>query len=182
MELFEAIYGRRSCRRLSGQPVTREDLNAVLDAGRFAPSWANTQCQEVVVVRDPEIKQRLHDTLTPRNPARGALLDAPVVLVLCGRKGCAGFKGGEPSTVLGDWLMFDLGLFAQNITLAAHALGLGTVHVGAFDHGAVAEVLAAPEDVQPVEIIPLGHPAAEPGTAPRRRELEDFVHEERFAK
>ncbi len=182
MELFEAIHGRRSCRKLSSEPVSRDDLNAILEAGRFAPSWANTQCQEVVVVREPEIKQRLHETLSPHNPARAAVLEAPVVLVLCGRKGRSGFKGEDASTALGDWLMFDVGLFAQNVTLAAHALGFGTVHVGAFDHQSVAKILAAPEDVQPVEILPLGRPAGEPGRAPRRRELKDFVHEERFAK
>ncbi|RLI37892.1 nitroreductase, partial [Candidatus Bathyarchaeota archaeon] len=146
------------------------------------PSWANTQCWEVVVVRDPERKKALSELLVPeRNPAKNAVATAPVVLAVCGRKGVSGFYKGQPVTEKGDWLMFDVALAVQNICLAAHALGLGTVIVGALDHAKASELLGLPEDMELVVLIPLGKPAHEP-KAPPRKELSEFVHLERYGQ
>jgi nitroreductase len=180
MDVFEAMLNRRSVRKLLDTPIPREDLDRILDAARFAPSWANTQCQEIVLVCEPKTKQALAELLSERNPARSAVIQAPVVIVACGRKSRAGFKAGLPVTALGDWLMFDMGLFLQNLTLAAHALGYGTVHVGYFDHQKAGELIGAPADVQVVEILPLGRPATTPAEAPGRRLVADFTHEEGF--
>ena len=79
-------------------------------------------------------------------------------------------------------LLFDLGLFAANLTHAAHALGYGTLHVGLFDHDRVAELARVPDGVQVVELMPLGRPAAPPKSAPPRRPVEEFTHRERFGE
>jgi nitroreductase len=50
MDVIEAVMSRRSIRKYKSTPVPEEDLNAVLEAGRWAPSWANTQCWEIIVV------------------------------------------------------------------------------------------------------------------------------------
>ena len=63
MELFEAINSRRSIRRYTTDPVDDDKVNKVLEAGRWAPSWANTQCWKFVVVRDPDIKARIGQSL-----------------------------------------------------------------------------------------------------------------------
>lgn len=180
MDVFEAMLNRRSVRKLLDTPIPQEDIDRILDAARFAPSWANTQCQEIVLVREPKTKEAFAELLSERNPARNAVIQAPVVIVACGRKGRAGFKAGQPVTALGDWLMFDVGLFLQNLTLAAHALGYGTVHVGYFDHQKAGEIVRAPADVAVVEIVPLGRPATPPCAAPGRRMIADFTHAERF--
>jgi nitroreductase len=176
--LFDAITHRRSVRHFASTPVSPGDLHQVLEALSWAPSWANTQCWEVVVVRERGRKERLQAILG-RNPAHNAVVDADVLLVLCARKGLAGFKQGEATTALGDWFMYDLGLANQNLSLAAHALGLGTVIVGNFDHAAVGRELALPEDYQAVTMVPLGHPA-QPGKAPLRKPISEFVHTEQF--
>ena len=75
--------------------------------------------------------------------------------------------------------MFDLGIAAQNMALAAHALGLGTVHVGAIDHKAAAKILGVGEGFEVVELLPLGHPAFQP-KAPARKGLDAFVTRESF--
>ena len=182
MEVLEAIRTRRSVRKYAPDPVPDELLRQVLEAARWAPSWANTQCWEVVVVRDPERKKALSELLVPeRNPAKNAVATAPVVLAVCGRKGVSGFYKGQPVTEKGDWLMFDVALAVQNICLAAHALGLGTVIVGALDHARAGELLGLPEDVELVVLIPLGKPAHEP-KAPPRKELSEFVHLERYGQ
>jgi nitroreductase len=67
----------------------------------------------------------------------------------------------------------------QNLCLAAHALGLGTVVVGRFDHQRVAEILGVPQNVEVVAMTPLGYPAAE-GSAPKRKEPSEFIFYERY--
>ena len=109
MEVMDAIRGRRSVRAYESLDVAPEHLALVLDAVKWAPSWANTQCWEIVVVRDPAVKQRLQATLPPKgNPALAAVVQAPVVLALCGRLKRSGFYKGEAVTKFGDWFMFDL--------------------------------------------------------------------------
>jgi len=175
LEVLEAIKTRRSVRAFTSEPLSDEDLRAVLEAARWAPSWANTQCWEIIVVKDPEKKRALSSLLKPeRNPARNAVANAPVVLAVCGRKGTSGYYRGRPVTEKGDWLMFDVALAVQNMALAVHALGLGAVIVGALDHRKASELLNIPEDVELVALMPIGKPAAKP-KAPPRKELDRFV-------
>lgn len=189
MDVMQAIKERRSVRKFLADPVTDEQLQTVLEAARWAPSWANTQCPRFIIVRTPEVKSRLAETLSPVRPnipngAADAVRHAPVVIVACAEKSLSGcYRSGEtrvPATDKGEWwYMFDVGLAMQNITLAAHALGLGTVHVGLFDAPKVAGIVGAPDNVAVVEILPLGWPE-KPSAAPRRKELAEFVFNERF--
>ncbi len=181
MELMEAIKGRRSIRRYKTDPVPEEALKTILEAVRWSPSWANTQCWEVVVVKEAKMKSELANTLTPTNPARSAMTEAPVVIVLCGKKGVSGFKKGEATTIKGDWLMFDTGIAMQTICLTAHSLGLGTVIIGLFDHRKAEEILGVPADREVVAMTPLGYPAAESVT-PKRKEVSEFVFDERYGQ
>lgn len=181
MELMEAIKGRRSIRKYRPDQVPEEALKTILEAVRWSPSWANTQCWEVVVVKDQQMKTELAGTLVKTNPALSSMTDAPVVLVLCGKKGVAGFKKGEAATVKGDWLMFDTGIAMQTLCLTAHALGLGTVVIGLFDHKRAEEILGVPPDREVVAMTPLGYPAAE-SAAPKRKEVLEFVFHERYGK
>ncbi|HEY49832.1 MAG TPA: nitroreductase [Dehalococcoidia bacterium] len=175
MELMQAIKERRSVRKYKPDPVSDEKIDAVLEAARWAPSWANTQCWRFIVVRDPELKERLAGTLKPEsNRAIAAIKQAPVTIVACAQLAKAGYYKGEQGTDKGDWFMFDVALAMQNLTLAAHAIGLGTVHVGFFDARAVAELLDVPEGVAVVEMTPLGYPDEKP-SPPNRRELAESV-------
>ena len=178
-ELMQVLKGRRSIRNYQDQAVPEEVLNLILEAVQWSPSWANTQCWEVVVVKDQEIKRRLQETLSQGNPATRAMVEAPVVLVLCGKQGVSGFYKGQVTTKLGDWFMFDLGLATQSLCLAAWNLGLGTVVVGLFDHNLAAAVLGVPEGYELVAMLPLGYPAKQPA-APKRREISEFTHFDKF--
>ncbi len=178
-ELMLVLKGRRSVRNYQNQAVPEEVLNLILEAVQWSPSWANTQCWEVVVVKDPEIKRRLQETLSQGNPATRAMVEAPVVLVLCGKQGVSGFYKGQVTTKLGDWFMYDLGLATQSLCLAAWNLGLGTVVVGLFDHNLAAAVLGVPEGYELVAMLPLGYPTKQPA-APKRREISEFTHFDKF--
>lgn len=179
MDLMDAIKGRRSVRKYKHDPVPEEALQKIMEAVRWAPSWANTQCWEVIVVKEPKIKSELVTTLTKTNPALSSMADAPIVIVLCGKKGVSGFKKGEAATVKGDWLMFDTGIAMQTLCLTAHSLGLGTVVVGMFDHKKAAEILGVSQNTEVVAMTPLGYPAAE-GSSPKRKEISEFVFYEKY--
>jgi nitroreductase len=209
MDVLKAIETRRSIRKYRPDPVDSETVERVLEAARWAPSWANTQCWRFIVVRDVDLKNKLADTLigvtgkagqslqvgpngeplaplkevSPRpNRAAEAVRDAPVAIVACAELGKSGYytkDPGEAVTDKGDWFMFDVALAMQNLTLAAHSLGLGTVHVGAFDAGKVAELLAVPRGFAVVEMTPLGYPDEQPA-ARKRKELAEIISYERF--
>jgi len=181
MNLMDAIRGRRSIRKYRPDPVPEEVLRTIMEAVRWSPSWANTQCWEIIAVKDPKLKSELAATLIMKNPALSAITEAPIVIVLCGRKGVSGFKRGEVATVKGDWLMFDTGIAMQTLCLAAHSMGLGTVIIGLFDNKKAEEILGVPQDREVVAMTPLGYPSAE-SVAPKRKEFSEFVFRERYGQ
>jgi len=179
MDLMEAIKGRRSIRKYKPDPIPEEAFRTLMEAVRWSPSWANTQCWEVIIVRDPNMKSALANTLTKTNPSVSSMTEAPLVIVLCGKKGVSGFKKGEAATMKGDWLMFDTGIAMQSLCLTAYGLGLGTVVVGLFDHKKAGEILGLPDGIEVVAMTPLGYPATE-GSAPKRKESSEFVFYEKY--
>jgi nitroreductase len=196
MELFEAIKTRRSIRRYKSDPVDDKKIEAILEAGRWAPSWSNTQCWRFIVVRDPKIKARVAETLLKfklpdkeiPNPAINIINTAPVLIVVCaemgksgGPPGRGGGGGGAFITDKGDWFMFDSALAVQNMVLAAHALGLGTVILGTFDAAQVEKALGVPRGYRVVTMFPVGVPDHE-GKAPPRKELSEIVVKDKWGK
>jgi len=180
MEMMDIIKGRRSIRKYDDRDVPEKLLSQIMEAVRWAPSWTNCQCWEVVVVRDPAIKARLQSAFPPKgNPAFKAVVQAPLLLALCARTRVSGFYKGVETTKFGDWMMYDLGLATQNLCLMAHHLGLGTVIAGLFDHERAKSVIDVPDGFELVTLIPLGYPA-KVGGAPQRREIHEFVHHDRF--
>ncbi len=181
METRECIRTRRSIRRFTDQMISDEILTELLEAVRWAPSWGNSQCWEIIVIKDQAIKEKLSECIPASNPAPKGVAQAPVLIAICAKLGLSGYKKGEVMTNKGDWYMFDMGIAAQNLCLAAHDLGLGTVHVGTLDHDLVDEILGLPEDVMSIELIPVGYPAKE-GKAPPRKELQSFVYLNKYGE
>jgi nitroreductase len=179
MDTLEAIKTRRSVRRYKTTPVEDAVLLQILEAARWAPSWANTQCWKFIVVHSDAIKLELAGVLTPNNPATNAIKTAPIIIVACAEQNKSGFYKGIPSTNKGDWCMFDLGIAMENLALAAHSLGLGTVHVGLFDAKKAEAVLGVPEGFCVVEMTPLGYPDGE-AKAPPRKELADIIFKDKY--
>lgn len=187
MELMEAIKGRRSIRRYTSKAVDDKTLEIILEAARQAPSWHNTQCWRFVVVRDSQTRNKLADTaieMAQGKPNWGAeaMRITPIAIVVCAEMRKSGYYIKEPKgpvTDKGDWYMYDVALAMQNLTLAAHALGLGTVNIGAFDAIKAAEILGVPEGYAVVSMTPLGYPDEEPNPRPRK-ELAEIVFYDKF--
>ena len=187
MEVLETIKTRRSVRKYKTTPVDDRIIEIVLEAGRWAPSWANSQCWRFIVVRDADIKSKLADTafgVADRpNRASEAFRQAPVVIVACAELGKSGYSASEPRKPVTDkgefWYMFDTALAVQNMVLAAHASGLGTVIIGAFDAPRAAEILGVADGYCVVTLFPLGVPDEEPPTRPRK-ELSEIVFYDKY--
>jgi nitroreductase len=157
MDVLEAIRSRRSVRKYTDEPVSREFLVRVLDAARWAPSAGNWQPWRFVVVTDP-VMVRVIEQVAP-----GFHFEAPsVLIVVCWQRDerCSG-QARE------HFLAANCYIAAQNIVLSAWALGLGTCMIGSFAPSAVAEVLSLPDDVHPETIIAIGYPQRIPKETPR---------------
>jgi nitroreductase len=191
MDVFEAIKNRRSIRHYTNDPVDDKTVQAVLEAAHWAPSWGNIQCWRFIVVRDLKIKSEIADTLTKikidnewvENAAAKAVMQAPVLVIICAEKGKAGCRpDGTPVTDKGDyWFMFDVALAMENLVLAAHALGLGTVIVGGFDAIKTAQILGVPAGYNVVTMTPLGVPDRKGQVSPRKQ-LSEVLYREKYGK
>ncbi|WP_306533567.1 nitroreductase family protein [Geobacter sp.] len=180
METLEAIRTRRSVRKFSDRPVEPEKLQTVLEAARLAPSWANMQCWRFVVVEDQATKAQISELsyvetyFAPKgyksNPARKALAEAPVVIIACGEPPQSGELRGQ------QYYLTDVGIAAQNLMLAAHDQGLGSVFVGVFDEEQLGELIGIPAELRIVGLFPLGYPLEEVKAGPPRKPLDEIVH------
>ncbi len=176
MDLYQALNERRSVRKYTNDPVEPEKLARILEAARVAPSWKNLQCWKFIVVKDPERKKQLAESLPETNPARRAIGEtAPVVIVLCADPEASGLQDGK------EYYLLDAGLAMQQLILAAHAEGLGTCWVALFDEGKARPACAVPGEFRIVAITPLGVPEKQPGEKPRK-ELGEIVYSETWGQ
>lgn len=179
METLKAIITRHSVRRFSDRPVEPEKLQVILDAARLAPSWANLQCGRFVIVQDPATKRRISELSYvdsffaakgyKTNPSQVGLAEAPVVIVACALPNSSGDIRGQ------QYYMTDIGLAAQNLMLAAHDQGLGSVFVSIFEEKVLADLLGIPPYVSIVGLFPIGYPLQETSTGAPRKPLEEII-------
>lgn len=184
MDLFEAIRTRRSIRRFTDRPVEEEKLQALLEAMRHAPSWANLQCWKFIVVKDSAVRERISELtyvesfFSPlgykTNPAKKGVAEAPVVIVACADPSRSGNIWGQ------QYYLADVGIAAQSLMLAARALGLGTVFVGVFDEEALRGLLGIPSPIRVVGIFPVGYPMEEKTGGSPRKAMEEIVSYEKW--
>jgi nitroreductase len=163
MDVIEAIRTRRSIRAYKPDPVPEEHIMQVLEAARLAPSAGNRQPWLFIVVRDPQVKERLRAAY-----AAEWFFQAPVVICACGSTGLAYTGYGR------CWWEVDVTIAMDHLILAATELGLGTCWIGAFDCDAAIEALEVPDGFVPVVMTPLGYPAEQPAAKPRKS-LEEIV-------
>ena len=178
-DFMDTVLKRRSIRKYQDRVIPEEVVAEVLEAVRWAPSWANSQCWELVVIADRQVREQLYATVGERNPGSLAVLNAPLVIAVCGKRATSGYYKGEAPTKFGDWLLHDVGLATANLCLAAASHDLGTVIVGMFDHDRVREILALPQEYEVVTLVPMGYPDQNP-SPPKRRGVGEFVHYDRF--
>jgi len=163
MDVLEAIYGRRSVRRYTEEPVTREEVLEILRAGSWAPSGLNNQPWRFAVVRDGEKRRALAGLTKYRQIVEGAPVS---IAVFCDRHAMYHETKDHQS----------VGACLQNMLLAAHALGLGAVWLGEIlkSSNQVRELLEVPKEMELMAVVALGRPA-EPHRQGDRKSLEELI-------
>jgi nitroreductase len=152
VEFQELIRARRSIRGYKPDPVLPESLQRILEAGRLAPTAANRQPFQILVVTNPETRKCLKEVYE-----RDWFYTAPVILVGCVEPAKAwqradGFNAAE----------VDVTIIMDHMILAAAAEGLGTCWICNFNEDRTKEILGIPAGVRAIAMTPLGYPAAEP--------------------
>jgi nitroreductase len=173
MDFFEVVDNRQSIRKYEDREFGRQEMRQILDTINSAPSAGNLQGYEVVIVSDPAARAELAKAAYDQP----AITQAPVSLVFCADHARSASKYGKRGADL--YAVQDATIAAAYCQLAAAALELATVWIGAFDTRLVAEAVKAPGDVTPVAIIPIGYAAEHPEHRPRR-DIFDLIRENRF--
>ena len=169
MDVLEAIKKRRSIRQFTEQPIERELLEQILDAARWAPTAGNQQRWRFIVVTGPTVKEMV------RKVSPGIFATPAAFIVICAEK-VPGASDWDEWTYLAD-----CAVAAQNIMLAAHALGLGSCVAISYARAAVQEILDIPDQVKPELVITLGYPAEDPSPPPRLP-LSQIVFADKYGK
>lgn len=173
MDFFEVVEKRQSIRKYEDREVGRQDFRRILDAINAAPSAGDMQGYEVVIVSDLAAREQLAKAAYDQS----SITEAPVSLVFCADHTRSASKYGKRGADL--YSVQDATIAASYCQLAAAALGLATVWIGAFDTKLVSETIKAPDLVTPVAIIPIGYAAEQPDHT-SRRDIFDLIRENRF--
>jgi len=170
MEYSELISKRYSVRAYRPDPVEDEKLRAVLEAARLAPTAANRQPIQLIVMhtagREAEIGKIY------RKPW---FVQAPLVIGVCAISSQAWVRESDRFNAR----LIDAAIVADHLILEAANQGLGTCWIAAFNVEAARSVLQLPEEAEPVIFTPLGYPADQPGPK-TRKPLSELVRYERW--
>lgn len=175
MDTVTCIKTRRSIREFTGQEVSKEILEELVETASFAPSWKHTQTTRYIAITDPEIKKCLAEQCCAEHN-RNIINSAPVVVATTIVDKRSGFeRDGSYSTIRKDnWQAFDNGIATQTFCLAANEKGLGTVIMGLYDINKAEEILKIPEGQLLMALIAVGYPNQEPA-ALKRKTVEDLL-------
>ena len=170
MEYSQLIAKRYSVRAYKPDPVEDDKLHKILEAARLAPTAANRQPFQIVIVHTDGRKEELG-----RIYHREWFVQAP--LILCG----VGVprEGWVRSDDQRRYLDVDVAIVMDHLILEAANQGLGTCWIAAFNAKAARQALGLPEDVEPLIFTPLGYPADQP-KAKERKPIETLVRYEHW--
>ena len=169
MEFSELILKRYSVRAYKSDPIAEDKLSEVLQAARLAPTAANRQPFQLIVIhtqgREAELR-RIYD--------RDWFAQPPILISICAIPSKAWVRRDGK-----NYADIDVAIAMDHLTLAAANLGLGTCWVAAFDVAMAREILALPKNAEPIAFTPLGYPADKPGVKDRKP-LSELVRYERW--
>ncbi|HEX2969283.1 MAG TPA: nitroreductase family protein [Bacteroidales bacterium] len=156
-KFLELIRSRQSHRKYSDQPVEKEKMQRILEAGRIAPSACNAQPWKFVVVDKPELLNELSDAASARLLGMNAfVIQAPLqIIVVRENPNFTSKIGGQIKNK--DYSLIDIGIACQSMCLQAEAEGLGSCMIGWFDEDRVKKLLNIPKSKRVELIITIGY-------------------------
>ncbi len=169
MEYSDLITARYSVRAYHPDPVEDEKLQAVLEAARLAPTAANRQPIQLVVMHTAGHQEEIGKIY--RKPW---FVQAPLVIAVCAISSQAWVRKSDQFNAR----LIDAAIVADHLILAAANMGLGTCWVANFNVEAAYTVLRLPAEAEPIIFTPLGYPADQPSPKVRKplSELVRYEH------
>ena len=163
--VIENIMSRKSVRSFTGEKLSEEQITTLLKAAMAAPSAINIQPWKFVVVSDDAVKQEIWG----EDRQADTFLKAGAVFIVCGESMTVrkpfGKPDSEPEPCENPFWFEDCSAAAENLLLAAEAMGLGAVWTAAYPiEGRMKQYIDAlniPENVLPLCAIPVGYPAVD---------------------
>ena len=159
MEYSELIAARYSVRAYRPDPVEEEKLQAVLEAAHLAPTAANRQPFQLVVMRTAGREDEIGKIYR-----KAWFVQAPIVIGVCAISSLAWVRESDRFNAR----LIDAAIVADHLILEAANQGLGTCWVAAFNMEAARSVMGLPDEAEPVIFTPLGYPADQPGPKVRK--------------
>jgi nitroreductase len=170
MDFHKLVQKRYSVRAYKPEPVPEKSLKSILEAAQLAPTAANRQPFQIMVIhtagRQEEL-ERIYD--------RAWFIQAPIILGICALKDEAWKRKYDGQS----YAAVDAAIAFYHMILAAANLGLGTCWIAAFDPAAAREILKLPDNVEPIAFTPLGYPADRPSPK-QRKTLESLIRYENW--
>jgi nitroreductase len=157
MDVSTAVKSRRSIRKYKKKEIPENVLKEILEAARLAPSAANRQAWEMIVVSDPKLKEEL----VPICKNQKFVEECSVFLVAV----------EDPEQ---KWSKVDCTIMMDHVSLVAHEKGLGTCWIGAYDKDKVAALLDVPKNRSVAMAMTLGYPDESPEAKTRKSAGELF--------
>lgn len=176
-EVLEAIRKRRTVLRFESSSIEDDKVEAILEAGRWSPSWINKQPWNFIVIKDQKTKEQLSEVV-PTTFVQG-LKEAPLCIAV------------TVNTNEDPYHYIETGAAAaQNMALAAYSLGLHSSWIGVYDlknqrnsaESKIRQILGVPKDSRVIAILPIG--LAKNGMLPQkdRKPLKQLVYKEKFGE
>jgi len=172
MDFSELLYKRYSCRHYSPESVGEKKLNQVLEAARLAPTAANRQPFQIIIIKT---ENHPKDELLKIYPKEW-FVQPPLILCVCSHPDAGWFRKKYDNQ---SYAAVDAAIVVDHITLQAADLGLGTCWIGDFDPSVAREHLSLPEHIDPIAFTPLGYPLDEPREK-NRKALDDLIRYDRW--
>lgn len=172
MDFSKLVHQRYSCRHYSPDPIEDEKLQQVLEAARLAPTAANRQPFQIILLRTE--KHRAQDLLEiyPKD----WFVQPPWILCICSLPEQGWYRKKYDQQ---NYAAVDAAIVMDHITLQAADLGLGTCWIGDFNPQTARKYLGLPDQAEPVAFTPLGYPLDQ-AREKNRKPLEDLIRYDRW--
>lgn len=165
MDVFEAIKTRKSVRDFTDKKVEWEKITAIIEAGVEAPSAGNIQPWYFIILDEIREKQALFEACYNQAWVKNA---SHVIVVVADIEKSEHYYPGKGR----DYAIQSCSACIENMLLAAHAMGLGCVWIGAFDEERVADIISLPKHLEIVALIAVGYPSQQAIQEPKRPRIE----------
>ena len=173
MNFYDLAKDRYSVRKFRPEHLSKDEIDTILKAGMVAPTGCNFQAFRILVINGDESAPKLAGCTDSH-------FHAPAAMVVCYHKNECWYRkkyDGEPCGVL------DATIVGTHLMLQAHEIGVGSTWVMSFDPSALRNAYNLPDELEPVVLLVMGHPAEDARPAPQHdlfRPVEDLVYYDTF--